>query len=80
MNIQAEKLDIIQWLARVNDSNIIRQFRMLKRSNEEAASVNLSSEEKKAIDTGVTSIKEGRFKSHDEVIEATRQKYPHLFK
>ncbi|MCS6974161.1 MAG: hypothetical protein N2044_02460 [Cyclobacteriaceae bacterium] len=80
MNIQAEKLDIIQWLAKVNDSNIIRQFMLLKKSNEEMASVNLTPAEKTAVDKGLESIKEGRFKSHEEVTEATRKKYTHLFK
>lgn len=80
MNIQAEKLDIIQWLAKVNDSNIIRQFMLLKKSNEEKVSVNLTAREIEAIDKGQESIKEGRFKTHEEVAEATRKKYAHLFK
>ncbi len=80
MNIQTEKLDIIQWLANVNDSRIIKQFMLLKRSNEEMTIVNLSQQEKDAIDTGLQSIEEGRFKSHNEVVEATKQKYAQLFK
>ncbi|HRJ28432.1 MAG TPA: hypothetical protein PLV21_06745 [Cyclobacteriaceae bacterium] len=58
MNIQAEKLDIIQWLAKVDDNRIVRQFMLLKRSNEEAVSVKLSQEEKDAIDKGLRSIEE----------------------
>lgn len=80
MNIQTEKLDIIQWLAKVNDSKIIKQFMLLKRSNEEKVAVNLSQDEKEAIDKGLQSIKEGRFKTHEEVTEATQKKYAHLFK
>ena len=80
MNIQSEKLDIIQWLASINDSKIIKQFMLLKRSNEERTSVNLSQAEKSSIDKGLESIKEGCFKSHEEVTETTRKKYPHLFK
>jgi predicted transcriptional regulator len=80
VNIQAEKLDIMQWLAKVNDSKIIRQFMLIKRSNEEGASASLSLEEKEAIDKGLLAINEGRFKSHKEVTEATRKKYKHLFK
>ncbi|HRJ28433.1 MAG TPA: hypothetical protein PLV21_06750 [Cyclobacteriaceae bacterium] len=80
MNIQAEKLDIIQWLAKVDDNRIVRQFMLLKRSNEEAVSVKLSQEEKYAIDKGLRSIEEDRFKSHEEVMEATQKKYAHLFK
>lgn len=80
MNIQAEKLDIIQWLAKVNDSNIIRQFMLLKRSNEEVVSASLSEAEKKAVDKGLESLRKGRFKTHNEVTEATRKKFTHLFK
>lgn len=80
MNIQAEKLDIIQWLAQVNDSRVIKKFMLLKKSNEESIVANLSQEEKEAIDKGLQSISEGRFKSHEEVIEATKNKYPTLFK
>lgn len=80
MNIQSEKLDIIQWLASINDSKIIKQFMLLKRSNEERTSINLSDEEKNAVEKGLASIKEGRFKLHDEVREATQKKYPDLFK
>lgn len=80
MNIQAEKLDIIQWLATVNDSKIIKKFMLLKRSNEEWVSVNLSHEEKDAIDKGLQSLNEGRFKTNEEVTESTRKKYAHLFK
>jgi predicted transcriptional regulator len=80
MNIQAEKLDIIQWLAQVNDSRVIKKFMLLKQSNEESIVTNLSQEEKEAIDKGLQSINEGRFKSHQEVLESTKSKYPNLFK
>lgn len=80
MNINAEKLDIIQWLAQVNDNKVIKKFMLLKKSNEESIAANLSHEEKEAIDKGLQSINEGRFKSHEEVIEATKSKYPTLFK
>ena len=82
MNIQAEKLDIIQWLAGVNDSKVIRQFMLLKRSSEEEAGAGFTftEAEKKAIDDGLASIEAGRSKSHEEVMAATRKRYPHLFK
>ena len=80
MNIQTEKLDIIQWLANVNDSRIIKQFMLLKRSNEEMTVVNLSLAEKDAIDKGLQSIEAGRFKAHEEVTATTKRKYAHLFK
>lgn len=79
MNIQTEKLDLIQWLTKVNDSRIIKQFMLLKRSNEEDVSVNLSPKEKAAIEKGLQAIEEGRYKSHEEVSEVTKKKYRHLF-
>lgn len=80
MNIQAEKLDIIQWLAKIDDSRIIKQFILLKRSNEENAVVTLNQGEKDAVHSGLKSIEEGRFKSHEEVEEITKKKYNQLFK
>jgi predicted transcriptional regulator len=80
MNIHAEKLDIIQWLAGINDSRIIRQFMLLKKSNVERTDINLSQAEKDAVDKALQSIEEGRYKTYEEVTNATRKKYPHLFK
>jgi predicted transcriptional regulator len=79
MDLQAEKLDIIKWIAGINESKIIKQFTLLKEINEEMASVKLDPLEKQAIDAGLDSVKAGRFKSHEEVAEATKKKYPHLF-
>ncbi len=78
MNIEAEKLDLIQWLAQIEDSRIIKQFMLLRRSTEETNPVTLSLEEKDAIDKGLKSISEGRYKSHLEVKEESKKKYPNL--
>ncbi len=80
MDIQEEKLDIIQWVTKVNDSRVIGQLMLIKKSNEEGGAINLTSDQKDALDNGIRSIKEGRFKSHQEVMEATRKKYPDLYK
>ena len=80
MNIQEEKLDIIQWVTKVNDSRIIGQLMLIKKSNEEGGFIRLSSDEKDALDKGIRSIKEGRFKTNQEVKEATKKKYPDLYK
>jgi predicted transcriptional regulator len=80
MDIQAEKLDIIQWLAGIEDSRIIKQFLALKKSNEELVMKELTVAEKFVIDKGLTSIKEGRTKSHEDVMKATKEKYPTLFR
>jgi predicted transcriptional regulator len=80
MNIQTEKLDIIQWLAGINESSVIRQFMLLKKINEESFSKELSQAESQAIDKGIQSIEAGHSKSHQEVMGMTKKKYAHLFK
>lgn len=80
MDIQAEKLDIIQWLAGINDGSVILKIKELKKLNEGISSVDISIEEKVVIDRGLKSIEEGRFKTHEEVINATKKKYSQIFK
>lgn len=79
MDLQTEKLDIIKWIAGVSEGKIIKQFTLLKEMHEEMASVKLDPLEKQAIDVSLDSIKAGRIKSHEEVTEAAKKKYPHLF-
>jgi hypothetical protein len=75
MDIQTEKLEIIRWLASINDIELIQQINSLR----ENATADISTEEKTAIDKGLQSIKEGRTKSHEEVMAITRKKYPQFF-
>lgn len=77
MNIQEEKEDIIKWLREITDNRIVRQLSILKNSNKEAE---LSQQEKEAIDAGLQDIKEGKVRTNEEVMELTRQKYPHLIR
>ncbi|MCE2995373.1 MAG: hypothetical protein ACK5RG_21105 [Cyclobacteriaceae bacterium] len=79
-DLQTEKLDIIQWLAGVNEHRIIKQFMLLKQTNQESISLQLSTDEKKAIDAGIASIESGRSMTHDEVKEITRKKFSGLFR
>ena len=77
MDIQADKLNLIEWIAGINDSRIIRQFKSLQKSNQEHS---LTSEEKSAIEEGLKSIEEGKVHTHESVMESTMEKYPNLFK
>lgn len=79
MNIQAEKLDLIQWLVGIDDRKIIKQFMLLKKSSQGNIHAELSQQEKDAIDIGLKSMKEGRSKLRKQVVEATKKKYPNLF-
>ncbi len=80
MDIQAEKLSLIQWLAGINDIRIIKQFKSLQQSSEAEGSVTLSDAEKSAIDEGLQSIQKGHIQSHEAVMKTTKEKYPNLFK
>ena len=78
MDIQAEKLQLIEWLAGINGSRVIRQFKSLQKSNQKQ--IDLTSVEKSAIDQGLKSIAEGKIHTNESVMESTREKYPNLFK
>lgn len=78
MDVQADKENIIEWLAGINDSKIIRQFKSLQKSNQLQA--DLTAAEKYAVDQGLKSIAEGKVHTHESVMESTREKYPKLFK
>ena len=78
MDIEAEKLSIIEWLAGINDSKIIRKFKSLQKSNQKQAELTIA--EKSAIDQGLNSIAKGYVHTHESVMESTREKYPNFFK
>ncbi len=80
MDIQAEKLSLIEWLAGITDTRIIKQFRALQKSTQEPSETLLTVNEKSAIEAGLKSIKEGRSHTHKTVMESTMKKYPGLFK
>ena len=48
MDIQAEKLELIQWLAGINESRIVRQFILLRQANE-VTSVLTAAEKKRLM-------------------------------
>lgn len=76
MDIKEEKLELIQWLAGINDRRIIRQFKSLQQSNQDS----LTPAEKFAIDQGLKSIAAGKVHAHESVKQSTKEKFPQLFK
>ncbi len=80
MDIRAEKLEFIRWLAGINDSRVIKQLKTLQKYNQEEVSSILTDAEKLAIDQGLKTIKEGKTHSHEDVMKSARIKYPNLFK
>jgi predicted transcriptional regulator len=70
MSTLAEKLDIIQWVAGLNDKTTIQQ---LKKMKEQSATKEqdwwdaLSVEERQSIERGLEDSKKGRITPHSEV-------------
>lgn len=67
MNIQAEKLGLIEWISKINDSSIIKK---LQRIHDEYSKPSdwwdeISIEEKESIKRGLKDIEEGRVHSHE---------------
>jgi hypothetical protein len=70
MNIQSEKLGLIEWIARLNDSAVIEKlirFRKEYDTHESDWWNEISSLEKESIERGLKDIEEGRIVAHEEV-------------
>lgn len=80
MDLKAEKLSLIEWLAGVDDNRVIQQLKALREANLKQGSISLSRAEQLAIDQGLADISQGRIYSHDAVMEAAKLKFPKLFK
>ena len=53
MDLRAEKLDLIQWLAQLSDENVIRKIKALR--NEKAHSTKLTAAHKAVLDERLAS-------------------------
>ncbi len=69
MNIQAEKLDLIEWISKLNDTRVIDKLRELKDDYSKSSDWldNLKKEEIDSIDRGLKDFEEGKIHSHDIV-------------
>lgn len=67
MNIQSEKLELIDWIARLNDSSVIEKLRELKASYSQSKDwwETLKMEELESIERGLKDFEEGRIHSHE---------------
>jgi hypothetical protein len=67
MNIQTEKLDLIEWISKLNDSKIIDKLRKLKDDYSKSKDWwdTLKKEEIDSINRGLKDFEEGRTHSHD---------------
>ncbi len=73
MNIQTAKLDLIEWISRLNDSSVIEKLRQLKEDYSKSKDWrdNMKQEEIESINRGLKDFEEGRTHPH----EAARKIY-----
>ena len=71
MDIQAEKLSLIEWISRINDQSIIAKLKNLQADyiGSDDWWDELNQEEKESIERGLKDIEEGRVHSHETVKE-----------
>lgn len=67
MNIQAEKLNLIEWISKLNDISVIEKLKKLKEdySNSKDWWDALKKEELESINRGLKDFEEGRVHSHE---------------
>jgi len=67
MNIQTEKLDLIEWISRLNDTSIINRLRQIKEdySKSEDWWDSLNKEEIESINRGLKDFEEGKTHTHE---------------
>ena len=69
MNIQAEKLKLIEWLAGLTDQTLIERIKLLKETQSTKVDwwEEISLAEKEAIDQGLKDAQNGKVTAHEEV-------------
>ena len=67
MNIQAEKLNLIEWISKLNDTSIINRLRVIKEDYSKSNDWwdTLKKEELESITRGLKDIEEGRIHSNE---------------
>ena len=72
MNIQAEKLDLIEWISRLKDNSIIEKLRQIKDDYSMSKDWvdSLNKEELESINRGLKDFEEGKIHTHDTARKA----------
>jgi len=68
MDIQAEKLDLIEWITQINDASIIKEIKALKKQKNVDWWDALSANQKEDIEAGLIDLDKGRKKPFNKVI------------
>lgn len=66
MNIQNTKIELIQWLTTLEDSDLIQKIIELRRSETKDWADKLSDPEKKSIELGISDADNGKLKPNSE--------------
>jgi hypothetical protein len=66
MNIQTEKLGLIEWISRLNDVSIIEKIKSIREDYSKSKDwwETLNKEEVESIERGLKDLKEGKVHSH----------------
>lgn len=69
MGLEAIKLELIEWLAKLDNETTLEYLKVIKESSETKQDwwLDLSDEQKKSIQRGLDDIRAGRVTSHEEV-------------
>ncbi len=68
MNLENEKLKLIQWIAGLKNDSIIEKIKLLKENETDKDWWDeITEEEKLAIEKGLEDVKAGRLIPHDDV-------------
>lgn len=68
MDVQAEKLQLIEWLAKLNNTTTLKRFITLKKEQEKDWWDQLSKEERLEIEEGLSQADRGEVVPHKEVM------------
>lgn len=66
MNLQATKLELIQWLSTIDNPSIIEKIMAILNNEKEDWWDNLSALEKESINKGIEDADAGNLKDHDQ--------------
>lgn len=76
MDIQAEKSSLIHWIKNLKDESLLNQLRFIKLSHQQKDWADeLSYEEKKAIERGLSQIEKGEGTASSEVLSQLKSKW-----
>ncbi len=74
--LQSDKLSIINWITQLQDYSLVEKVKSIMGSSDACL---LSNEQKKAIDVALQSIEVKGTTPHNDVMEETKKRFPHLY-